>query len=1089
MKEGGKDKNIGHRLIRLWRKNKNVKLEKRVSKTVCVTSILILLVAILGGHFCFALSSENYQLTNDTVGGGGVYSTSTNYTIIDYFINGLFNLFRPVAPAPAPLAGGGGGGEGKVPPPEDTTAPVISNIQVLNITQSSVRITWTTNENGSTLVDYGTMISYEMGTQTGVGGVISHEVVISNLMPSTSYHFRTRSVDAAGNSSSSLDQIFTTTADILAPIISDIVATNLTESSVTISWTTNELANSMVDYGITDAYGKGTVVDNIATTTHRISLTGLNSSTLYNFRVRAKDSANNIGSSINQTFTTLDNIAPIISSIRVVEVNSDAATILWTTDEITSGEIDYGLTRGYESGVGISAFFTKEHRLSLSDLVGNTVYHFRLTATDSAGNSSSSADFTFTTLRDALAPSNVLNLRVDPGETFMILNWTNPIERDFSGVRIVRSTTSYPRTPDGGTVIFHGLAASAVDRGLVSGTDYYYTAFSYDASENFSSGAVTFGKALGSSSLPPEIPPVAPPAPPIAQPEVPPAVSSGGEPSFVAVKIIDFQFLAAGETLVLPVIDEQIKIMVATQMVATVAAEKFSKVPELVMLKIGDSNYIFNFNREKRRFESTIMSPLKIGYFDSEISIVYDKESFQFINFKLNTVHPGLIYEIPKDGERIPVNGALVTVSKQNSVGNMEIWSSGQYSQTNPVFTNARGNYDFFVPQGFYQIKVEKEGYRVSETPVFEIKDVILNKTIELLIPPKRLLEVIEPEAPIIKNIQNVAENIGAQTIYQAKVATEEVKKVIDNPKVEKANEQIALPTIATVAVANTGTAISFLNLLNYLRFLTTQPLLLLNRRKQKGWGRVYHAFSKLPVDLAIIRLLDAKTKKIVQTRVTDKEGRYAFIVSEGKYLISVTKPGFVFPSKYLKTAKADAGMVDIYHEETIEIGKEGATVAANIPLDPIEKAVVSKKIALKKLFIKINHMVAISGMVLSLGSFIISPTKLLGGFLLAQIFLYFLFRRLSLPKKPKTWGSIYDRKTRESIKQVVVRIFETQYNKLLETQITDGKGRYVFLVGRSSYYVTFEKEGYEPRKTEIINFEKAAKENYVAMDIGLNKL
>jgi len=38
-----------------------------------------------------------------------------------------------------------------------------------------------------------------------------------------------------------------------------------------------------------------------------------------------------------------------------------------------------------------------------------------------------------------------------------------------------------------------------------------------------------------------------------------------------------------------------------------------------------------------------------------------------------------------------------------------------------------------------------------------------------------------------------------------------------------------------------------------------------------------------------------AKTKKIVQSRVTDTQGRYLFIAEPGEYILEVTKPGFAY--------------------------------------------------------------------------------------------------------------------------------------------------------------------------------------------------
>ena len=39
------------------------------------------------------------------------------------------------------------------------------------------------------------------------------------------------------------------------------------------------------------------------------------------------------------------------------------------------------------------------------------------------------------------------------------------------------------------------------------------------------------------------------------------------------------------------------------------------------------------------------------------------------------------------------------------------LWDSGEYSQINPLFTDNDGNYAWDVPEGWWQVKVEKEGY------------------------------------------------------------------------------------------------------------------------------------------------------------------------------------------------------------------------------------------------------------------------------------------------------------------------------------------------------------------------------------------
>ena len=86
----------------------------------------------------------------------------------------------------------------------------------------------------------------------------------------------------------------TTIGDCQAPSITNVQASGITESSATISWTTNEPANSRVTYGTT--IPPATVASDLATygTTHSIALSGLPSCTTYRFGVSSADIAGNL---------------------------------------------------------------------------------------------------------------------------------------------------------------------------------------------------------------------------------------------------------------------------------------------------------------------------------------------------------------------------------------------------------------------------------------------------------------------------------------------------------------------------------------------------------------------------------------------------------------------------------------------------------------------------------------------------------------------------------------------------------------------------------------------------------------------------
>lgn len=94
-----------------------------------------------------------------------------------------------------------------------------------------------------------------------------------------------------------------TAGDTTDPAISAVEFSDLADTSVTITWTTDEQSTSYVDYGETTDYGFGGG-DADYTTDHRVYLKGLKANTNYNFRVISSDRAGNTVYSKNQTFTT-----------------------------------------------------------------------------------------------------------------------------------------------------------------------------------------------------------------------------------------------------------------------------------------------------------------------------------------------------------------------------------------------------------------------------------------------------------------------------------------------------------------------------------------------------------------------------------------------------------------------------------------------------------------------------------------------------------------------------------------------------------------------------------------------------------------
>ncbi|MBA4149187.1 MAG: fibronectin type III domain-containing protein [Verrucomicrobia bacterium] len=134
------------------------------------------------------------------------------------------------------------------------------------------------------------------------------------------------------------------TADTTPPVISNVGSSLVTDSTARITWTTDENSDSAVNYGTTTSYGT-TVSDASLVTSHTINLSGLNPSTLYNFRVRSKDGSNNEAVSGNFTFTTA------AAGVTEIIIDNPAATVVGSWSSGTGATDKYGTDYRFKSGV------------------------------------------------------------------------------------------------------------------------------------------------------------------------------------------------------------------------------------------------------------------------------------------------------------------------------------------------------------------------------------------------------------------------------------------------------------------------------------------------------------------------------------------------------------------------------------------------------------------------------------------------------------------------------------------------------------------------------------------------------------------
>ena len=150
--------------------------------------------------------------------------------------------------------------------------------------------------------------------------------------------------------------------DSTPPVISNVQAVNITSTSATITWYTDELSNSTVRYGTTIP-PTNVASNSTFTTNHVVVLTGLEKNTTYYYEVLSADPAGNVAVDNNggsyYSFTTQPNVPPVASAGADVVV-SDA-------DNDTVEAVTLNASTSYDPDGSIVSYEWREN----STVIGN----------------------------------------------------------------------------------------------------------------------------------------------------------------------------------------------------------------------------------------------------------------------------------------------------------------------------------------------------------------------------------------------------------------------------------------------------------------------------------------------------------------------------------------------------------------------------------------------------------------------------------------------------------------------------------------------------------------------------------------------
>jgi hypothetical protein len=349
----------------------------------------------------------------------------------------------------------------------DTVPPDITNVQITNVAEDTVTITWETDEDADSTVNYGLQEDY--GTvRIPEASRTEHTVTIEKLEPGRTYYFRVISSDAVGNqgiaanykvvtegtpqsgsgdgdgqgegdgvddpgtseseaqtveeiveqiqqiqSPETLQEILNETVKAIQGITEDLTIVGppivIPETtSALVKWTTDREASSEVVFSPADSYTPDQYEFSQSstggnTTDHEIRIIGLEPYTEYHFKVRSKDTFDITGESRDYTFRTKATL-PNIRNLRIVKVEENSATLAWDTTVPSKALIEYqDLTHGSQNSIGRPTL-ASTHQMRIADLSLGTRYVAFVIAENAGGDRVKSQPITFVTVKDTAPP-------------------------------------------------------------------------------------------------------------------------------------------------------------------------------------------------------------------------------------------------------------------------------------------------------------------------------------------------------------------------------------------------------------------------------------------------------------------------------------------------------------------------------------------------------------------------------------------------------------------------------------------------------------------------------------------------------------
>lgn len=277
----------------------------------------------------------------------------------------------------------------------DTTAPDIDAVQITDVTETSMTVTWTTDEDADSAVNYGLQPDYGI-VRIPVAERTSHSITLDDLEAGRVYYFRVVSADDDGNQGISADYRVQTSG---TPQTGDGSADGNSQAQ-------GDGQGAAASDGSTQSQSDSQNTVEVQSQAAQEIVEQINQIT----------NPQKLQEILNETVKAIEGITENLTIVGPPTVIPETTTAIvkWTTDREATSEVVFSPDNGFD---GTNYAFsqsstdvdTTDHEIQLIGLNPFTDYNFKVISTDGFGITGESKNYIFQT--KATAP-NIRNLRV-----------------------------------------------------------------------------------------------------------------------------------------------------------------------------------------------------------------------------------------------------------------------------------------------------------------------------------------------------------------------------------------------------------------------------------------------------------------------------------------------------------------------------------------------------------------------------------------------------------------------------------------------------------------------------------------------------